>query len=439
MSASEYYVDPSKQTRTPVAISNATTTATVTQVGHGYTTGDTIKIHNAVESAYNGYWVIANVTTDTYDYTMSSDPGGSATGSPVASKMNLAGDDGSTDALAYADLQYAINTLTQNTADGDVIYIKRGTKEVLAEDLSFSSFTPSYQYPAAFIGYSQEKTDEGVAEIDFNGFDNPFGLYLLHRNIYYHNGGTNGITLWFANNCWVNGSGTVLLYHVAYKCVFTNNGSGSSYGIYGQATAKMRHCHIEPGGNPSHSLHYCDRDQITNCTYLIRPDVTSLPPRILNLGGYDYHSFSNNSLLNESSVSVKGVQGGSTSFGTPCAGNIYEGFSTAVEQLGTSEPKLYAGFDAFFDNTTNRGSETVLVDWAAETDDVLSESPYKKEGEIVLQDFYDNNATFWASREAYFATKDIGEVQSRGVFFPYKGAIEPTPINASPKHPLGRF
>lgn len=47
-------------------------TATVTSASHGYSNGDTITIFGANPAEYNGSFVIANVATDTFDYTTSS-------------------------------------------------------------------------------------------------------------------------------------------------------------------------------------------------------------------------------------------------------------------------------------------------------------------------------------------------------------------------------
>jgi hypothetical protein len=63
-----------------VTITNTTTTAHVAHTAHGMSNGDISVIRNANEHQYNGPHTISNVTTNAYDYTMGSDPGGSATG-----------------------------------------------------------------------------------------------------------------------------------------------------------------------------------------------------------------------------------------------------------------------------------------------------------------------------------------------------------------------
>lgn len=66
------------------SITRSSTTATATYAAHGLSTGDFVEIYGATQTQYNGKFRIFNVTTDTFDYTMSSDPGGSATGTPQA-------------------------------------------------------------------------------------------------------------------------------------------------------------------------------------------------------------------------------------------------------------------------------------------------------------------------------------------------------------------
>lgn len=74
-----------------VTITNVTTTASVAHTAHGMTNGDKVVIRFANENPYNGVFAISNVTTNAYDYTMGSDPGGNATGTIQASGVILQG------------------------------------------------------------------------------------------------------------------------------------------------------------------------------------------------------------------------------------------------------------------------------------------------------------------------------------------------------------
>jgi len=68
-----------------VSITRSGSTATVTHTAHGLANGDKVVIRGANENEYNGIRTISNVTTNTYDYTVSGTPATPATGSPVSS------------------------------------------------------------------------------------------------------------------------------------------------------------------------------------------------------------------------------------------------------------------------------------------------------------------------------------------------------------------
>lgn len=74
-----------------ITITNSTTTATATHTGHGLVSNDKVVIRGATQTAYNGVFQITVTDANTYTYTMSSDPGGSATGSPVSSFVAVEG------------------------------------------------------------------------------------------------------------------------------------------------------------------------------------------------------------------------------------------------------------------------------------------------------------------------------------------------------------
>lgn len=67
-----------------VTITRSGTTATVTKVGHGYSNGQEIVVQDATQTEYNGMFAISNVTTDTFDYTVSGSPATPATGAPTS-------------------------------------------------------------------------------------------------------------------------------------------------------------------------------------------------------------------------------------------------------------------------------------------------------------------------------------------------------------------
>ena len=71
----------------PYGISYSGTTAYVWLPNHGYASGSSIDIAGATPAAYNGLHVIANVTTNTFTYTMTSSPAAMATGTILVNKI----------------------------------------------------------------------------------------------------------------------------------------------------------------------------------------------------------------------------------------------------------------------------------------------------------------------------------------------------------------
>lgn len=61
------------------SITHVGAVATLTQAGHGYHAGSTVRVAAVSPSEYNGDFVISNVTTDTFDYTMGGTPATNAT------------------------------------------------------------------------------------------------------------------------------------------------------------------------------------------------------------------------------------------------------------------------------------------------------------------------------------------------------------------------
>lgn len=67
--------------RTPLtSLARVGTTATATFTAHGFSNGQSVTISGAAPVAYNGIWVIQNVTANTFDYILPADPGANATG-----------------------------------------------------------------------------------------------------------------------------------------------------------------------------------------------------------------------------------------------------------------------------------------------------------------------------------------------------------------------
>jgi hypothetical protein len=66
------------------SITRASTTATVTATAHGFTTGDQVNIRGAVETDYNGDFIVTVTDANTFTYTVSASPATPATGTIIA-------------------------------------------------------------------------------------------------------------------------------------------------------------------------------------------------------------------------------------------------------------------------------------------------------------------------------------------------------------------
>jgi hypothetical protein len=66
------------------SITRASTTATVTATAHGFTSGDQVNIRGAVETDYNGDFIVTVTDANTFTYTVSGSPATPATGTIIA-------------------------------------------------------------------------------------------------------------------------------------------------------------------------------------------------------------------------------------------------------------------------------------------------------------------------------------------------------------------
>jgi hypothetical protein len=417
MAFTDIYVDPSKQTRTAVTITNSTTTATVTQNGHGYSNSDTVKIQGATEDAYNGNFVISNVTTNTYDYTMGSDPGGSATGSPLASKLNLSGDDGTTSALAWADLQYALDQTTRS-ASGDRFNIKVGTSEVLNGTLSVATYgTPTYQGPLLFQGYTTTSQDEGKATVSGDGRYSVWSStsydHIHFLDLRLINSGSNKV-LQFDDSCSlirceVSGSTTTLVdtdnYAFVSQCYFTD---GTRINLAG-SQCRVEWSFFQNTGTTDFNLAATAwSTRVTNCFFSL--DNASNAIEVQNLQG---DKVENNSILSNGGTGY-GIQcDSSTNSPTTVVNNIVEGFSGAggrgFNWSAVTRDYRYFKYNAAYNNTTNYDTVDGTVIDAQTDNETLVGSAFAKTGSLPT-DF--TSATFWDDVYAYFAPVDTGNVYS---------------------------
>lgn len=94
----------------------------------------------------------------------------------------------------WGDLQWALDHITRDATNGDIIHIKAGAAEVSAASLTLATYgTLTETAPLILRGYTAAAGDGGVGEIDCNGATmwagNPNLVILVDLEI--HNGGDN--------------------------------------------------------------------------------------------------------------------------------------------------------------------------------------------------------------------------------------------------------
>ena len=427
MAYTEIYVDPSRQTRTACTITNSTTTATVTLNSHGYSNSDTVKIQGANETAYNGNFVISNVTTNTFDYTMPSDPGGSATGSPLASKLNLSGVDGNSDANAYPDLQYALDTHSQNTANTNRFNIKAGVSEILTKTISPANFGPgSVNYHTQYEGYTSTAGDGGIATI--SGNNGNFTMYGVSSTNAYYADWKNlrlidfGIGVVFgryayygsAFNCEMSGSSCSAASNTpsAFSCIqcYIHNMSSTI------ATQNMSHsyCFVKHDATSGACVDIDNNMDVFNNNFILAEGDTV---RGITVNNVDASRVYQNSILRIGTQSGQGIFL-SRCYGGFIANNLIENFGNAFAIYNYT---YGAGFyNNSYYNCTN-GLSGAGDNQQFNNTELLSESPFKKTGSLPT-DF--TSATFWDDVYAYFEPVGTGGVVNGGIGGKTRGATE---------------
>ena len=318
----------------------------------------------------------------------------------------------------YGDLQYALDTMTRDSTNGDRINIKSGTAEVLTGSIDLTSYgTTSFTAPIIFSGYTSAAGDGGIGEIDGNA------TYSVVNNSAYEN-------MFFINlrmgNC---GSSDVLLldrFVGAYNCeIYGTSGDGfratggytdlircwihniGGRGVYSTTSHyRIIGCYFSNDGGNSFTaaIQQSSVNSVTVVNNFFNLDSTSEGIGVNNWG---VATVLGNSLL----TSGTGRAIFSNSLGSgPFINNLIEGFSEGIDTLaagGSNGVLPFALQNAFYDCTTDISSDREIV--LSLDNESLVSSPFKKTGSLPT-DF--TSATFWDDVYAYFAPVDIGNVYS---------------------------
>ena len=274
---------------------------------------------------------------------------------------NIAGDSG-TGAIGdpYGDVQWALDQVGRDGANGDRFNVKAGTDELLtgALDVTGSYGTPDAGAPLIFQGYTTAAGDGGIGGVSGNNsvavIDSVQLDYITFIDMHLHNTGANTI-IGLDNFCYF------------INCEIDNNSSGSGLdldqrslvigcyihdiagrGVNNTGFGLTIFCHFEnDGGADMTTAVTANSQSVMFCTF----DIDGATDGILVGGG------SGNAIGN-SIYSTAGTGRGIVSEGIPSAAilsNVIEGFSgvggIGIEVAGGDLVML--GHNAFYNNTTN--------------------------------------------------------------------------------------
>lgn len=324
----------------------------------------------------------------------------------------------------YGDIQYALDTETRDTSNGNRFNIKSGTDEILTATLDFTTFgTPGTTNPLIIQGYTSTAGDGGQGGISGNGsysIVNTSGV-VHFVDMHLHNSGSNAVCASGINAVYVyceidnaTGNGiTCGTNTTVYACQFSNIGSPGN-DISGASALIAAYNFFANGGSARLYGHIT----LTSRSVAYRNIGSDVPS--LNVGIYQVGaSLASNLILQNSLL-------GSSGNGTGIAhadlvdgcnaviGNVVENFGTGI-QWTTDKGWGPFAHNAVYNCTTAYQNATPDVDLGYVDNETLSSSGFDKSGS--------NN---YANRLTYFNPADSGNVLAGSLFGEDKGAVQST-------------
>lgn len=267
----------------------------------------------------------------------------------------------------YGDLQYALNTKTRDSTNGDRFNVKAGTAEVLAATLSFTTYgTPTAAAPLWIQGYTSAAGDGGIGEISGNATYKIAVLanYTQIKDMKIGNVGNNDIISGGSNCLCFN-----VEFHTATKtsgtAVLSGDGSHFIYCSFHDIEATM-------AGGAKTSVFACSfYEGSATCVaaYAISGydklvgniiSVKSTANGITN-GGGSSTLVANNIIYGNASNGIGLKLDGTANL---YVNNIIEGFSASggkgLSVTGTSRTGRFAGYNGYYNNATNIDGTTYV-------------------------------------------------------------------------------
>ena len=314
----------------------------------------------------------------------------------------------------YGDLQYALDTMTRDSTNGDRINIKSGTAEVLTGTISLASYgSTTRNKRLIFEGYDSSAGDGGIGAIDGNNGN--FNLFnsvndLLWKNLKLFNTGTAAV-LSLAN------------YSQITNCEITQSSEGGILFSGSSGTCAVDKCYIHDIAG------YGVRNTVTIINCYFANGTTNKFTDAISETSNTFHSLVSRCFFNLDSTSNGYSGGGPTMINNSILSSSGTGAGIYASRIQVLHNNLVEGFsgtggdgidiyqtdpaevthNGFYNCATNISLATNcdLID--GEDNESLGASPFAKTGSLPT-DF--TSATFWSDLYAYFAPVDTGNVYS---------------------------
>lgn len=271
----------------------------------------------------------------------------------------------------YGDLQYALNTKTRDSTNGDQFNVKAGTAEVLAASLTLATYgTPTNLAPLILRGYTSAANDGGMGEIDCNGYQ--MWASTSYANIYMawlkmHNFGNNhGVQL----NNYANYS--YAIHCEVYKGASTPSSKSLLRGIFAYD------CYVHDAGTSGIGI-YADVNNIYgnyvyNCPVGIQ--LTLLAGAVMHNLVVDctdgiqltqgFGIVAHNTIYHSGASTGSGIKLTTYQITTHLVvNNVIVGYSgSGGRGLNASYDQLMHGYNMFYNNATNESSNDLFIDLA---------------------------------------------------------------------------
>lgn len=148
---------------TSIVISTLTRTSTTATADcaavHGLTSGDFVTISGAVETEYNGSFMVTVTDTDSFTYTVTGSPSTPATGTPILNTSKI-----------YSPVSTAFESITMWFYLDGVLHKLTGCRGSFEIALQ-SKQIPSFKF--SFTGLYNPPTDTSIPSTDFTSFQLP--------------------------------------------------------------------------------------------------------------------------------------------------------------------------------------------------------------------------------------------------------------------------